>query len=129
MKEENICHAKSYFPKKPEEILQDRLVERLRKQTETAFKRHQIMSHYGIQAQLFKMIEELTEAQTEVIKMLSGKPDKSLAHLIEELADVALMTDQIVDHYGERYKFKQVYDFKLQRTLERIKGKNDGKNR
>jgi hypothetical protein len=101
---ENICHIKSCFPK------------------DEVYKRSLIMEHYGIQTQLFKMVEELTEAQTEVIKLLSGKPDKSLEHLIEELADVALLTDQIIEHYGQRYQFKQVYDYKLQRTLERIKG-------
>lgn len=101
---ENTCNARSYFPNDP------------------VYKRSKIMDHYGIQAQLFKMIEELTEAQTEVIKMVSGKPDKSIDHLIEELADVALMTDQIVEHYGMRGKFDEVYAYKLNRTLERIEG-------
>lgn len=108
MKQENICSITSSFPEK-----------------DKVYKRSLIMSHYGIQAQLFKLIEELTEAQTEVIKMFSGKPNKSLEHLIEELADVALLTDQIIDHYGQRSRFKAIYDYKIKRTLERIRGENN----
>lgn len=105
---ENICSIKSSFPAKDE-----------------VYKRSLIMSHYGIQTQLFKLIEELTEAQTEVIKMLSGKRDKSLEHLTEELADVALLTDQIIEYFGQRSQFKTIYDYKLKRTLERIRGENN----
>lgn len=108
---ENICSITSSFPAKDD-----------------VYKRSLIMSHYGIQTQLFKLIEELTEAQTEAIKMLSRKRDKSLENLTEELADVALLTDQIIEYFGQRSQFKTIYDYKLKRTLERIKGENDGEN-
>lgn len=83
-------------------------------------KRKEIISYYGIRMQLFKLIEELNEAQAEVIKMLSGKKDASVSCLIEELADVALMTDQIVEHYGMTAEFNEDYLYKLKRTLKRI---------
>lgn len=84
-------------------------------------KRSLIIDHYGIRMQLFKMIEELNEAQREVIDMISGKKEASIGHMIEELADVALVTDQIIDYYGKRELFNRIYDFKLNRTLQRIK--------
>ena len=82
--------------------------------------RKQIMEYYGINLQLFKMIEELTEATTEVIKVLSGKPDACIKSLVEELADVALLSDQIIDYYGAGCAFSETYLYKLRRTLKRI---------
>lgn len=85
-----------------------------------ADERKQIMNHYGLNSQLFKMIEELNEAQAEVVKVLAGKKDADIAHLVEELADVALMTDQILDFYERREDFDIFYQYKLHRTLNRI---------
>ena len=89
-----------------------------------ADKRAKIINHYGLRMQLFKLIEELTEAQTEVIKMLTGKPDADVDHMIEELADVALLTDQITEFYNKILYFMNTYNYKQDRTLKRIDAEN-----
>lgn len=97
------------------------------KEPETASgadKRAKIINHYGLRMQLFKLIEELTEAQTEVIKMITGKPDADVDHLIEELADVALLTDQITEFYNKILYFMNTYNYKQDRTLKRIDAEN-----
>lgn len=101
-KEENITHVRSCFPK------------------DQSYKCSLIMEHYGIQHQLFKLIEELTEAQHEAVKMLTKKKDRNISDFISELADVQVMIDQIIQYYGAYDFFEDTYDFKVRRTLKRI---------
>ncbi len=53
---------------------------------------------YGIQLQSIVAIEELAELQKEIAKAVRGQLDK--AHLIEELADVKIVTEQIKMYYS-----------------------------
>ena len=71
--------------------------------------------------QMVVAVEELSELQKEVCKAMRGKFNKE--HLVEEVADVKIMIDQIMLHYAiQESEVQQVIDEKLKRTEERFKG-------
>lgn len=71
--------------------------------------------------QMVVAVEELSELQKEVCKAMRGKFNKE--HLVEEIADVKIMIDQIMLHYAiQESEVQQVIDEKLKRTEERFKG-------
>lgn len=75
--------------------------------------------HYGLCHQLFKTKEELHELKLAINGYIEGVDTK--AHVIEEIADVEVMTAQLkllLDGEAEVEKIKQ---FKINRQLERIK--------
>ena len=67
---------------------------------------------YGIKAQSIVAIEELSELTKEITKQLRGIGDKS--HLIEEIADVEIMLNQVKLMYDiyegdvEEYKNRKI---------------------
>lgn len=69
--------------------------------------------------QIIVAIEELSELQKELCKSLRGKENKE--NIIEEIADVLIMIDQIIMYYDlnaeEIYK---VVDYKITRTKDRL---------
>ena len=77
----------------------------------------QMISKYG-EKQLIVAIEELSELQKEVCKDLRGKGDRE--HIIEEMADVQLVLDELKEYYGisqeEIYRIKRA---KMLRTEKR----------
>lgn len=77
-----------------------------------------IASYYGLCHQLYKTKEELTELEMVIKGYIVGRDTE--AHLIEEIADVEVMTAQLkllLDSEKEVDKIKQ---FKVNRQLERI---------
>lgn len=71
--------------------------------------------------QMVVAVEELSELQKEICKAMRGKCNKE--HLVEEIADVKIMIDQIMIHYAiQESEVQQVIDEKLKRTEERFKG-------
>ena len=78
-----------------------------------------IASHYGLCHQLYKTKEELEELKMVIKGYITGRDTE--AHLLEEVADVEVMTAQLkllLDGEAEVEKIKQ---FKVNRQLERIK--------
>ena len=77
----------------------------------------QMISKYG-EKQLIVAIEELSELQKEVCKDLRGTGDRE--HIIEEMADVQLVLDELKEYYGisqeEIYRIKRA---KMLRTEKR----------
>lgn len=51
------------------------------------------VSTYGEELQMIVAIEELSELQKEICKLLRGKGDRN--HLLEEVADVKVVIEQI----------------------------------
>ena len=51
------------------------------------------IDHYGIRSQMIVAIEELSELQKELTKVLRDKAD--YRHLAEEMADVEIMMEQL----------------------------------
>lgn len=71
--------------------------------------------------QMVVAVEELSELQKEVCKAMRGKFNKE--HLVEEVADVKIMIDQIMLRYAiQESEVQQVIDEKLKRTEKRFKG-------
>jgi NTP pyrophosphatase (non-canonical NTP hydrolase) len=85
-----------------------------------------IAEHYGLFSQSLKLVEELSELQKAVIKYISAdvrKPgDKE--SIIEEMADVEIMLEQIKYLFVCNNEVEEVKELKILRQLERIaKGK------
>ncbi len=73
---------------------------------------------YGIDAQAIVAIEEMSELQKELCKMLRGKAD--LDHIAEEIADVEIMLAQMVEAFGIPLSVDAWKEFKLRRLADRI---------
>lgn len=69
--------------------------------------------------QLIVAIEELSELQKELCKALRGNINKE--NIIEELADVYIMLDQIKIYFLIAHnEVKEMIDKKIERTKERL---------
>lgn len=79
-----------------------------------------IANRYGKEAQLIMLMEECAELIQASSKQLRRK-DKSINHLIEELADVRIMIEQIEYLYGIKNLVEDEMVFKLNRQLETMK--------
>lgn len=80
-----------------------------------------IMQH-GAQLQAVVALEELSEAQKEICKFLrySGNAD----HLAEEIADAAIMLEQMSMAFHIRTQVCSWMDRKVQRLADRLKSEN-----
>ena len=80
----------------------------------------QAIKTYGEKAQKLMAIEEMSELTKEICKDFRGLLDRE--HLIEELADVLIMLDQMLLMYkvsGE--EICQMCERKMERLKERLK--------
>lgn len=81
---------------------------------------NRIADMYGKEPQLVMLMEECGELIQACSKQLRRK-DKSINNLIEELADVRIMIEQIEHLYGIKSFVEDEMEFKLKRQLERMK--------
>ena len=81
-------------------------------------KLHQILGHYGPEAQKKKSIEELSELITLLAREQTGRVSEG--ELIEEIADSYNMLDQLVIIYGIKEEVKAIRKAKIERTLDHI---------
>ena len=72
-----------------------------------------IADHYGLECQGNKLMEETGELITA-----SAKPD--IDHLVEEMADVAIMIEQVVYLLKKENLFAETREKKIKRQLKRI---------
>lgn len=85
----------------------------------------EICKHYGNQNQCLKAIEEMSELQQAIVKVYIGDGG-DLDHVIEEIADVAIMLEQLLYIFDPSGIATQAnVRFKLARQLERIKKKEE----
>ena len=82
---------------------------------------------FGESAQMIVALEEFSELQKEITKLLRGQGN--LEHLAEEMADAEIMLEQLKLIYGVGLiQQKQVFkENKLKRLAERINLENDRK--
>lgn len=73
---------------------------------------------YGPVAQLVVALEELSECQKEICKVLRDKGD--MKHLAEEVADAIIMLEQIRQIFGINEDVCSVMDEKIIRLQKRI---------
>lgn len=100
--------------------------------------RFKIAEHYGLDGQMHQLVEEMAELTQAICKHFrkngQGQPVSSdltqwkvYQNLIEELADVKLVLDQVVFLLGCNEEVLDVMKQKINRTFERM-GKNNASN-
>ena len=80
------------------------------------------LSTFGTGMQLIVALEELSEAQKEICKVLRGECD--LAHLAEEVADATIVLEQVRQIFGINDAVCTNMDAKilrLQKNIDKIK--------
>jgi len=85
-----------------------------------------IVDNYGTENQKRKAVEELVELATELCHALDGREDREA--VVEELADVIVMSEQLRIIYGQALVDSRVED-KLERMVERMSGIRERDNR
>ena len=78
-----------------------------------------IANHYGLRRQLWQTVEETAELTQVICKTGRYDMDTVRDHLVEEVADVSIMIDQIVYLLGDNMIAK-IREEKIKRQLERI---------
>lgn len=82
-------------------------------------KLEKIFSHYGYNNQRNKLIEECSE----LIRAIVRDDDDNF---IEELADVAILTEQFLNHFLKyKEEFIKIKEYKINRQIERIKNETN----
>lgn len=79
---------------------------------------------FGTGAQLVVALEELSECQKEICKVLRGKGDMS--HLAEEVADATIMLEQLRLIFDINDAVCEEMDIKAQRLRHRITAVTSG---
>lgn len=77
----------------------------------------QVIEKWGIDAQLWMVVEECSELSNAIAKYKRGREVPSA--ILEELADVSIMVEQIACYFCEE-EFNSIKEAKLQRLLRRI---------
>lgn len=76
------------------------------------------ISNYGKRMQIIVAIEELSELQKELCKMLRGK--MNIDHVVEEMADVEIMLRQLKMMICRDYDIERKINEKIERLEKRI---------
>ena len=87
------------------------------------------MDRYGIERQSLVAMEELSELQKAISKLVRNPEEKTkplefkgLRHnLIEEMADVLICMDQLIEYYQiERHEIQELIQAKQERQAKRL---------
>lgn len=91
---------------------------------------NETMDRYGIERQSLVAMEELSELQKAISKLVRNPKEKTkplefkgLRHnLIEEMADVLICMDQLIDFYKiDRSEIQELIQAKQERQAKRLK--------
>lgn len=79
-----------------------------------------VLSKWGLNSELDVSIEECSELIQAICKLRRyGETEKTVTNLIEEIADVSIICDQLSLIYGKD-KVKKQKDIKLERLKQRL---------
>lgn len=79
----------------------------------------QVIKNYGIHSQTIMLFEEMSELQKEICKLYRKRG--TIDHVIEELADVVIMLEQLQLMLNlEEKKLQEIVDYKMDRLKERM---------
>ena len=86
-----------------------------------------IFAFFGMIPQLLKLKEECEELADAIKEYRERMTSKNGEHLIEELADVLIMSEQIVLGLTkeQNQKLQETIDFKISRTIARIEAEDE----
>ncbi len=79
---------------------------------------HLIANHYGIANQMPIAIEEMSELTKEICKYIRG--NDNLNDIVEEIADVQIMVEQLISLFGIESKVNEMIDYKMLRQMQRM---------
>ena len=77
-----------------------------------------IANHYGMENQLPIVIEEMSELTKEICKYIRG--NDNLNDIVEEIADVQIMVEQLISLFGIESKVNEMIDYKMLRQMQRM---------
>lgn len=78
-----------------------------------------IADHYGLNNQMMQAIEEMGELTQAIVKVFRNGLDNERDNLIEELADVEIMIEQLDYLLGDN-QIEKIKEYKVNRQLNRI---------
>lgn len=79
------------------------------------------INHWGMQKQMTKAVEELAELTKEICKIqLDDGPEITTKNLVEEIADVRIMLEQLEWMFQIFTEVEETIQYKLDRTKQRI---------
>lgn len=81
-------------------------------------KQMSIIEHYGVEAQLKKLVEELDELKEAIVE------EHNQAHIVEEMADVLNVMQGIIHKLGLEEEIRAIQEYKLERQIQRIYKEN-----
>ena len=82
-----------------------------------------IIDKYGIKHQEDKAIEELAELQKAILKHREHNNCETEKSVIDEIADVSIMLEQLKIIYSCHKEVEERMDYKINRQIKRIKKK------
>lgn len=82
-----------------------------------------IINTYGTNKQEDKAIEEMSELQKAILKHRENKRAEERQDVIDEIADVSVMLEQLKIIYSCHNEVAERMDYKIDRQIKRIKKK------
>ena len=82
-----------------------------------------IINTYGTNKQEDKAIEEMSELQKAILKHRENKSEEERKAVIDEIADVSVMLEQLKIIYSCNKEVEERMDYKIDRQIKRIKKK------
>ena len=82
-----------------------------------------IINTYGTRSQQDIAIEEMSELQKAILKHRRNPSEKTRKDIIDEIADVSIMLEQLKIIYSCRMEVEKRIDYKINRQIKRIKKK------
>ena len=83
---------------------------------------HQALAHWGTEAQLSMLIEEMSELTTTICHLLRNRIASDSDAIIDELADVQIMLRQVIFALQLQSSVDLRIQVKLQRLEQRLGG-------
>ena len=80
-----------------------------------------LINHYGTLNQKLIAIEEMAELQKAIVKHIRQESEENINSVIEEIADVQVMLEQLKMIFSCRSKTDEIMDAKIDRQIKRIK--------
>ena len=83
-----------------------------------------LIDHYGTLNQKLIAIEEMAELQKAIVKHIRQESEENINSVIEEIADVQVMLEQLKMIFSCRTKIDEIMDAKIDRQIKRIVDEN-----
>lgn len=104
------------------QIMPDNLHEMIKEENEQLQVVNNAINHYGIFLQKLVAIEEMAELIKEIIKSFRG--EKNRENIVEEIADVEIMMQQLSLIYDCTFDVVEMRRKKIERLKQRIENEN-----